>query len=112
MITPAPQGMPRVQGLPKLNEIKDSFIYGFQWATREGVLAEEPLRGVRLTLTNASLYSDTIHRGAGQIIPTARRVVNAATLLASPALLEPSYHINGCVRSYDIHLKIVCFHSL
>jgi len=27
-------------------KIKDSVVAGFQWATKEGVLAEETLRGV------------------------------------------------------------------
>ena len=32
---------------------------------------------------------EAIHRGGGQIIPTARRVAYSAFLLASPRLLEP-----------------------
>lgn len=38
-----------------------------------------------------TLHADAIHRGGGQIIPTARRVLYAATLLANPGLLEPIY---------------------
>lgn len=33
------------KGVQYLNEIKDSVIAGFQWASKEGVLAEENLRG-------------------------------------------------------------------
>lgn len=74
-----------------LNEIKDSFVSGFQWATREGPIAEEPMRSVRFNVMDVTLHADAIHRGGGQIIPTARRVLYAATLLAEPSLLEPVF---------------------
>ena len=74
-----------------LNEIKDSVVSGFQWATKEGPVAEEPMRSVRFNILDVTLHADAIHRGGGQIIPTARRVIFAATLLADPGLLEPVY---------------------
>jgi len=74
-----------------LNEIKDSVVSGFQWATREGPVAEEPMRSVRFNIMDVTLHADAIHRGGGQVIPTARRVLYAATLLADPGLLEPIY---------------------
>ncbi|KAK7757724.1 translation elongation factor 2 [Diatrype stigma] len=72
-----------------LNEIKDSVVSGFQWATREGPIAEEPMRSVRWNLLDVTLHADSIHRGTGQIMPTTRRVLYASTLLAEPALQEP-----------------------
>jgi len=74
-----------------LNEIKDSVVSGFQWATREGPVAEEPLRQTRFNIIDVTLHADAIHRGGGQLIPTARRVLYAALLLAKPAILEPVY---------------------
>merc|ERR1712227_268714 len=74
-----------------LNEIKDSVVSGFQWATREGPVAEEPMRSVRFNIMDVTLHADAIHRGAGQLMPTTRRVLYASTLLAEPALLEPVY---------------------
>ena len=74
-----------------LQEIKDSVVSGFQWATREGPVGEEPMRSVRFNLMDVTLHADAIHRGGGQIIPTARRVLYASTLLATPALLEPVF---------------------
>jgi elongation factor 2 len=76
-----------------LNEIKDSFVSGFQWATREGPIAEEPMRSIRFNVMDVTLHADAIHRGGGQIIPTARRVLYAATLLAEPGLLEPIFNV-------------------
>merc|ERR1712121_198318 len=60
-----------------LNEIKDSIVAGFQWATKEGVMAEENMRGIRFNIHDVTLPADAIHRGGGQIIPTARRVLYA-----------------------------------
>jgi elongation factor 2 len=74
-----------------LNEIKDSMVSGFQWATREGPIAEEPMRSIRFNIQDVTLHADAIHRGAGQILPTTRRVLYAATLLAQPGILEPIY---------------------
>ena len=74
-----------------LNEIKDSFVSGFQWASREGPVAEEPLRSCRFNVMDVTLHADAIHRGGGQIIPTARRVLYAAMLLGEPGLLEPIF---------------------
>lgn len=74
-----------------LSEIKDSFVSGFQWATKEGPIAEEPMRSCRFNVMDVTLHADAIHRGGGQIIPTARRVLYAATLLSEPGILEPVF---------------------
>jgi elongation factor 2 len=76
-----------------LNEIKDSVVSGFQWATREGPVAEEPMRSVRFNILDVTLHADAIHRGGGQIIPTARRALYAAAMLAEPGLLEPIFNV-------------------
>jgi len=79
------------KGVQYLNEIKDSVVAGFQWASKEGVLAEENMRGVRFNIHDVTLHTDAIHRGGGQIIPTARRCFYACILTASPKLMEPVY---------------------
>ncbi|KAI1710754.1 elongation factor tu GTP binding domain-containing protein [Ditylenchus destructor] len=79
------------KGVQYLNEIKDSVVAGFQWATKEGVLCDENMRGVRFNIHDVTLHADAIHRGGGQIIPTARRVLYACVLTAQPRLLEPVY---------------------
>jgi elongation factor 2 len=79
------------KGVQYLNEIKDSVVAGFQWATKEGVLCDENMRGCRFNIYDVTLHTDAIHRGGGQIIPTARRVLYAATLTAAPGLMEPVY---------------------
>jgi len=81
------------KGVQYLNEIKDSVVAGFQWATKEGVLAEENMRGIRFNIHDVTLHTDAIHRGGGQIIPTARRVLYACCLTAKPCILEPVYQV-------------------
>ncbi|KAK3161408.1 hypothetical protein QOZ80_1BG0076720 [Eleusine coracana subsp. coracana] len=79
------------KGVQYLNEIKDSVVSGFQWASKEGVLAEENMRGICFEVCDVFLHADAIHRGGGQIIPTTRRAIYASQLTAKPRLLEPVY---------------------
>merc|ERR1712173_541564 len=81
------------KGVQYLNEIKDSCVAGFQWASKEGVLCDENMRAVRFNLYDVALHADAIHRGGGQIIQTARRVLYACMLTASPRLMEPVYQV-------------------
>ncbi|KAI8139011.1 elongation factor 2 [Fennellomyces sp. T-0311] len=74
-----------------LNEIKDSVVAAFQWASKEGPLAEEHLRGTRFNVIDVVLHADAIHRGGGQIIPTARRAIYGSMLTAEPSIQEPIY---------------------
>ena len=77
-----------------LNEIRDSMEAAFQNVAKEGVLAEESLRGVRFNIQDVELHNDAIHRGGGQIIPTARRVYYASEITAKPRYQEPIYLCN------------------
>jgi elongation factor 2 len=74
-----------------LQEIKEHFVGAFQWATKLGVLAEEPLRGVRFNVVEVFLHADASHRNGGQIVPTGRRVLYASEYTAEPTLVEPVY---------------------
>jgi elongation factor 2 len=81
-------------GVQYLNEIKDHVVSAFQWASKEGALAEEPMRGIRFNLYDVTMHADAIHRGAGQIMPTARRCMYACSLTATPSLMEPVFLVN------------------
>jgi elongation factor 2 len=78
-------------GVQYLLEIKDSIVAGWQWVCKEGPLCDETLRDVRINIEDVVLHADTIHRGGGQLIPTARRVFLAAMLVAQPRLQEPIF---------------------
>lgn len=74
-----------------LHEIKDSIEAAFQWATKEGVMTEENMRGIRFNIMDVALHADAIHRGGGQVIPTCRRVLYAAQHTAEPRFVEPIF---------------------
>lgn len=74
-----------------LQEIKDSVEAAFQWATKEGVMTDEAMRGIRFNIQDVALHADAIHRGGGQIVPTARRVFYASQLTAAPRFEEPIF---------------------
>lgn len=82
------------KGVQNMGEIKDSVVAAWQWATREGVLCDEHLRGVRVNVEDVTMHADAIHRGGGQMIPTARRVFYACCLTAGPRLMEPVFNVD------------------
>ena len=82
------------KGVQNMNEMKDSFIAAWQWATKEGVLCDENMRGVRINVEDVTMHADSIHRGGGQIIPTARRVFYGCCLTAQPRLMEPVFAVD------------------
>jgi len=84
----------KTTGIQYLSEIKDHCNSAFQWATKEGVLCEENMRGIRFNLLDVTLHTDAIHRGAGQISPTCRRCIYACCLTAQPRLQEPIFLVD------------------
>jgi len=82
------------KGVNYLLEIKESVVGGFAWASQNGPLCEEQMRGIRFNLMDVVLHADAIHRGMGQIMPTSRRVCFSSMLTAEPNLLEPVYLCN------------------
>jgi len=54
-------------------------------------MVEEHMRGVRFNIQDVTLHADAIHRGGGQMVPTARRVFYASVLTASPRFMEPIF---------------------
>jgi len=82
------------KGVQYLNEIQDSVVAAFQWAAKEGVLAEENMRGIRFNVHDVTLHTDAVHRGGGQIIPTARRVFYACELTSVPRFMEPIFLVD------------------
>jgi len=79
------------QGVQYVGEIKEHVTSAFQWATKEGPLCEENMRAIRFNLMDCTLHSDSIHRGAGQIMPPTRRCCFAAEMTAKPTLQEPVF---------------------
>ena len=79
------------KGVQYLQDIKDSFTAAFQDVSHEGVLCAEASRNVSYWIKDVKLHADAIHRGQGQIIPPARRVMCASSIMAETRLLEPIF---------------------
>jgi len=77
-----------------LNEIRDSLESAFQWATKEGIVAEEQVRWCRFNILDVELHADAIHRGANQIVQPARRLYLGAQMTAQPRLVEPIFLVD------------------
>jgi hypothetical protein len=48
---------------------------------------------MQFKVLDAQLAAEPLHRGGGQLIPTARRVAYSAFLLATPRLMEPVFAV-------------------
>ncbi|CDF39943.1 Elongation factor Tu GTP-binding domain-containing protein 2 [Chondrus crispus] len=73
------------------DDVRESIVRGFCWAMQEGPLTDEPVRGVKMRLLDASIASREFLRSPAQIIPTCRRVAYSSILTANPRLMEPVY---------------------
>ena len=76
-----------------LSTIRESVVQGFKWGCREGPLCDEPIRNTKFKILDASITNEPLHRGGGQVIPTARRVVYSSFLMATPRLMEPVFAV-------------------
>ena len=76
-----------------LGTVRESIVQGFQWGCREGPLCDEPIRNVKFKMLDATIAAEPIHRGGGQIIPTARRCAYSGFLMATPRLMEPVFFV-------------------
>jgi len=81
----------QTQAVQYMNEIKEHVNSAFQWTSKEGPLCEENMRGIRFNIMDVTLHADSIHRGAGQIMPPTRRCCFAAEMTAQPTLQEPMF---------------------
>lgn len=82
------------KGVQFLNEIKDHAVSAWTNATAGGVMCDEVMRGIRCNIEDVTLHSDAIHRGAGQIMPCARKVYYACQIASGPKMMEPMYLID------------------
>lgn len=82
------------KGVQFLNEIKDHVVGAFMQVTGGGVLCDEAWRGIRINIDDVTLHADAIHRGAGQIMPCAKKVFYACQIASTPILFEPFFLVD------------------
>jgi len=90
------------KGIQFLNEIKDHVVGAFMQVTTGGVICDEVMRGIRFNLEDVKLHADSIHRGAGQIMPCAKAVFYACQIASGPKILEPLYLVDIMVPQQAI----------
>eukprot|EP00003_Mantamonas_plastica_P022081 TRINITY_DN3695_c0_g1_i3.p2 TRINITY_DN3695_c0_g1~~TRINITY_DN3695_c0_g1_i3.p2 ORF type:complete len:549 (+),score=214.30 TRINITY_DN3695_c0_g1_i3:1307-2953(+) len=84
----------QTSGQSNMRDIKDTCVAAFQWASSEGPLAEESMRGVKYNIVDALLHQDSVHRGGNEIIPCTRRVMHGTVLASQPRLMEPVFLVD------------------
>ncbi len=77
------------RGIQYLDEIKELLLEGFESALDDGPIAREKVMGVKISLKDAKIHEDAVHRGPAQVLPAIRKAVYGAIMLANPTLLEP-----------------------
>jgi elongation factor 2 len=77
------------RGIQYLDEVRELLVEGFESAINAGPLANEITVGLKFKLVDAKLHEDAIHRGPAQVLPSIRKAIFGAIMLAQPVLLEP-----------------------
>ena len=77
------------KGIQHLNETMELVLEGFEEVMKAGPLSREPCMGVKVSLVDAKLHEDAVHRGPAQVIPASRQAIQAAMLMADDTMFEP-----------------------
>lgn len=77
------------RGIVHIGEIIEMVMQAFEEIADQGPIAKEPCYGLKVSLVDAKLHEDSIHRGPGQMIPCTRQAISNAMLLAGDVLYEP-----------------------
>ncbi len=76
-------------GVQYMNEVMELLIDGFNNAVKDGPLAREKCSGVLVSIVDATIHEDPVHRGPAQILPAIRNAIYAGILTAGVTLMEP-----------------------
>ncbi|MBU5689812.1 MAG: elongation factor EF-2 [Candidatus Aenigmatarchaeota archaeon] len=77
------------KGIQYLNEVEELLKEAFRNVMDDGPQTREPCTGIKVSLINAELHEDTVHRGPGQILPAFSHAIMSAMMKADPVILEP-----------------------
>ena len=77
------------KGIQGLHETRELIIEAFNEVCVKGPIADEPVQGMFVRLTDAKLHEDAIHRGPAQTIPAVRNGLKGAMMRAKTIILEP-----------------------
>ncbi len=77
------------KGVQYMNEVMELLIDGFNEAVKDGPLAREKCSGMLVSVVDATIHEDPVHRGPAQILPAIKRAIYAGMLTAGVILEEP-----------------------
>ena len=77
------------RGIVQINEIMEMVMDMFEDVMNAGPVAREPCFNVKVTLDDAKLHEDAIHRGPAQMYPAVRESLRGAVSMAAPMIYEP-----------------------
>ncbi|NIA03849.1 MAG: elongation factor EF-2 [Nitrospiraceae bacterium] len=77
------------RGIVHIGDIMEMVLDMFEDVMNAAPLAREPAIKMKVTLVDATLHEDAIHRGPSQIYPTVRDGIRGAIRTANPVLYEP-----------------------
>ena len=70
----------QLKGVQYVNEIKDSIASAFKWASKEGALAGQNMRGIKFNMTDTMIHQDPAHQRGAQVVPVSRRLFHGLEL--------------------------------
>ncbi len=84
------------KGVQYMDEVMELLLDGFNEAVKDGPLAREKCSGVLVSVVDATIHEDPVHRGPAQIIPAIKNAIYAGMLTAGVILEEPkqNYTVN------------------
>ena len=82
------------RGIVQINEIIEMVMDMFEDVMKAGPVAHEPCFGLKVTLDDAKLHEDAIHRGPAQLYPAVRDSIRGAMSTGTPVLFEPMQTLN------------------
>jgi elongation factor 2 len=77
------------KGVQYMHEVMELLIEAFEDAMKDGPLAREKCNGVMVSVVDATIHEDPVHRGPAQIIPAMRNAIYAGMLTSGVFLMEP-----------------------
>ncbi|CEP64438.1 U5 snRNP GTPase SNU114 LALA0_S11e04104g [Lachancea lanzarotensis] len=80
---------------------REAICQGFEWAAREGPLAEEAIHGVQFRLLSV-VAEEQVNKG--QLVSLARKACYVGLLTAEPAVLEPIFEVSIVVRDLLVEI--------
>ena len=79
----------KTRGIVQINEIMEMVLDMYEDVMKASPVAREPAVNMMVSLMDAKLHEDAIHRGPAQLYPAVRESIRGAIMQASPIIYEP-----------------------